>query len=82
MTTTIGFFEESANVRSMTRLCAFLMALAVVLLAIGLVAYLLIATLRQGGKPDAGVITAFAAPMVPLAGGIWGALRARTGGDT
>jgi len=70
-----GFLEESPGVKSMTRLCAALLVSAVLLLAIALAVYLLTAD-----TPNAGVITAFAAPMVPLAGGVWGALHERTGG--
>lgn len=66
-----GFLEESPGVRSMTRLCALLMACGALLLLLTICAVAL-------WKPDATVIASLAAPLVPLAGGLWGALRERT----
>lgn len=71
-----GFLEESAGVRSMTRLCALLMVVG----CLGIVAAIVWVALK---RPDAqSVITALGVPLVPLAGGVWGALKERSGGES
>ena len=73
---TTGFLEESPGVKSATRLAALAMTAAVVLLCLALAAYLL-----TSESPSATVIGALAAPLAPLAGGIFAALKVRNGGD-
>lgn len=77
MTPPIGFLEETAGVRSMTRLVVLLMAIGVLALTCSLAAYLLVAD-----APDAGVIIAAAGPLGALAAGLWKALQERSGGES
>lgn len=72
----IGFLEEAPGVKSMARLAVLLQAIGILLLSLALAVYLVIAR-----PPDAAVIGAFAAPLAPLAGGIWGALKTRHTGS-
>lgn len=69
-----GFLEESPGVRSMARLAVLLQSIGVLLLIATISAVALC-------KPDATVIASLAAPLVPLAAGIFGALRERHGGS-
>lgn len=76
MTEPTGFLEESPGVRSMTRLTAALLIAGVLVLVVAIAVVAV-----RGGENAAGVIAAIGAPMLGLAGGIWGALRERyTGG--
>lgn len=76
-----GFLEESPGVRSMTRLAVLLASLGVLVLTLALAAYLLAAKPLTDAPPDSGVIAALGVPLVALAGGVWAALRERTGGE-
>lgn len=75
MSEPIGFLEESAGVRSMTRL-------AVAALVVGILALIaaICVVAAKGGDQAAGIIAAIGGVMIPLAGGIWGALHERGGG--
>lgn len=68
----VGFLEESPGVKSMTRLCAAAMTLGVLIIIVS------VAIVAVRGKDSAvTIITAAAAPLIPLAGGIWAALKER-----
>lgn len=70
-----GFLEESPGVHSMTRL-------AVAALIVGILAMIgaICIVAVHGGEHAAGIIGAIGGAMIPLAGGVWGALHERTGG--
>ena len=67
-----GFLEESPGHKSATRLAALAMTAAIVGLVVALAAYVLVAR-----PPEAAVIGAVAAPIAPLAAGVWAALKER-----
>ena len=71
----VGFLEESANVRSMSR------ALAACSMAglLALTGAVVVVALR-GGEEAPGVIAALAGYATPLAAGMWAALRERSDG--
>ena len=77
----VGFLEEADGVRSIARLAVLLQSIGVLILCVALGIYLLGAKAFTGAGPDAGVIASFAAPLAPLAGGIWGALKQRAAAE-
>jgi hypothetical protein len=68
----IGFFEELAGERSMTRLIAFLLGLGCLVLVAAIVGVAL-----RGGEHAAGIIAAVAAALTGLGAAVFGALKAR-----
>lgn len=72
----IGFFEESTGVRSVTRLCAFLLTLGVVLLFLVVSEIAVVVTYK---RPDLGVkiVEFLVAGIGTMTGGVWAALRER-----
>ena len=70
--TTTGFLEEAPGVKSMTRLCAAALTIGalIIIVAVAIVAV-------KGDDSAVAIITAAIAPLVPIAGGIWAALKER-----
>ena len=68
----MGFLEEKPGARSMTRLSVLIMTIGAFLIVLAIC----VAAVR-GGSDAAGIITALGVPLVPLAAGIWGALKER-----
>lgn len=69
---TTGFLEEAPGEKSSTRLAAMLLVAG----CLGLIAAIVVVAIWRT-KDAPGVIAAIGAVMIPLAGGIWGALSAR-----
>lgn len=67
-----GFFEESPNVRSMTRLNAFMLSCGCLVMALSVP----VVALKQPEHAPA-IIGAVAAAIGTLGGSVWGALRER-----
>ena len=72
MSDRVGFFEEAPGVRSSTRLYAFFIVLGI----LGIIGTVCFVAIKQ---PSPGAtIAALTAPLTPMLGGLWAALRERS----
>lgn len=69
----INFLEESAGVKSASRLVSFLLSLG----ALGLIVTMIIVAL-EGGEHAANIIMGLAGALTGTAGGAWGIMKSRT----